>query len=277
MKIPFIAWLTFHEARRRRLLLVGVILALAFLVLYALAFYFIRSDLARRLGPNALALRSMQVTFSLLGLYAVNFLIVMLSVLTSVDTISGEIASHSIQSIVSKPLNRWEVMLGKWLGFAGMVTVAVVMLGGGVALIARVIGGNGLQNLFAGLALMALEGYILLSVTLLGGTLFSTLTNGVAAFMLFGLAFLGGWTEQIGSLVQNEATVKIGIISSLLMPTEAVWRRAADLMQPTSAGTRFLGPFATASVPSPAMVVYAVLYGLSVLAIAVYCFEKRDL
>ncbi len=278
MKIFFIAWLTFHEARRRRLLIVAISLALVFLVLYAVAFYAIRNGLVRQMGDAASQpVRQMQTTFTLLGLYAINFLVVMISVLTSVDTISGEIASHSIQSIVTKPLRRWEVMLGKWLGFAAMITAGVFLMGGGVALIARAVSGFFPDNLVAGLGLMALEGWILLALTLLGGTLFSTLTNGVVVFMLFGLAFLGGWTEQIGSLLENDTAVKIGIISSLLMPTEALWRKAADLMQPTSVSPLLAGPFATASVPSTAMLVYAVLYGLAVLGAAVFIFQRRDL
>jgi ABC-type transport system involved in multi-copper enzyme maturation permease subunit len=277
MKLLFVAWLTFHEARRRRLLLVGAILALAFLVLYALAFYAIRQNLIEQVGNASFALREMQSTFTLLGLYAVNFLIVMISVLTSVDTVSGEIASHSIQSIVTKPLRRWEVMLGKWLGFALMIAAAVLLLGGGVVVIAWAVSRFVPQHLAAGLGLMMLEGWILLALTLLGGTIFSTLTNGVIVFMLFGLAFLGGWTEQVGSLIQNDTAVRIGIVSSLIMPTEAIWRKAADLMQPASASAILVGPFATGSVPSPAMMVYAVLYGLAALGLAVYAFQRRDL
>jgi Cu-processing system permease protein len=277
MKVIFLAWLTFHEARRRRLLLVGLAMGIAFLALYALAFYFLRHDLVARDGPAALPVREMTSSFTLLGLYAVNFLVVMVSVLASVDTVSGEIASHSIQSIVTKPIRRWEVMIGKWLGFAGMLLGTVLLLGGGVVLIAWVVSGFVPQQLLAGLALMALEGWILLALTLLGGTCFSTLTNGIMVFMLFGLAFLGGWTEQVGSLIQNDTAVRIGIISSLIMPTEAVWRRAAYLMQPPSLSSLLVGPFATASVPSPAMIVYAVLYGLVALAAAVWIFQRRDL
>ncbi len=140
MKVFNIAWLTFHEARRRQLLGVGMGLALIFLLLYALAFYAIPSGLVRQMGDaTSQPVRQMQTTFTLLGLYAVNFLIVILSVLISVHTVSGEIASHSIQSIVTKPLQRWEVMLGKWLGFAAIITAGVALMGGGVALIARAV------------------------------------------------------------------------------------------------------------------------------------------
>ena len=118
---------------------------------------------------------------------------------------------------------------------------------------------------------------MLLSLTLLGGTRFSTLANGVMVFTLFGLAFLGGWTEQIGSLLGSEAAVKIGIVSSLILPTEALWRRIAYLVQPPMLTSFGISPFSPFSVPSTAMVIYAILYALVALGAAIRSFERRDL
>ena len=201
----------------------------------------------------------------------------MVSVLASVDTISGEIATHSIQSIVTKPIRRWEVVLGKWLGFAVIIAATVLLLAGGVIAIGWLISGFLPNNILAGLALMILVGWVLVCLTLFGGTLFSTLTNGVVVFMLFALAFIGGWTEQIGAVLRNQTAVQVGIITSLLMPTEAIWKRAAYLLQPPSLTGMFDSPFVTTSVPSPAMVIYATLYGAVALAVAVRVFGRRDL
>ena len=54
------------------------------------------------------------------------------------------------------------------------------------------------RNPLAALGVLILEGLAVLSVTLLGSSLLSTLENGVVVFMLYGLAFIGGWVEQIG-------------------------------------------------------------------------------
>ena len=281
MVVPYIAWLTLREARRRRLLLVGLLLGLAFLLLYGLGFYFLHRDLLRASqaarGPGLLAAREMSTTFTMMGLYAVNFLVVMVTVLSSVDTISGEIASHSIQSIVTKPIARWQVLLGKWLGYALMIGATVLLLAGGVLVISFLISGFVANNLIPGLILMMMVGWVLLTLTLLGGTLFSTLTNGVVVFMLFILAFMGGWTEQVGAAIRNDTALNIGIVSSLLMPTEALWRRAAALMQPSSLTGPFNSPFVSISVPSPAMVIYAVIYAAAALCAAVWVFRQRDL
>ena len=126
----------------------------------------------------------------LAGLYVVHSLAVMLAIFASVDTISGEIASHTIQALVTKPVRRWQVLLGKWLGYAAMLVVYLLLLGGGIilatSLLVRYVPPNPLQ----GLLLLILEALVLLSLSLLGGTRLSTLTNGVALFMLYGVAFM---------------------------------------------------------------------------------------
>jgi ABC-type transport system involved in multi-copper enzyme maturation permease subunit len=57
----------------------------------------------------------------MVGLSAIDLLAAVMTVLTSVDTLSGEIASGTIQAVAAKPIGRWELMLGKWLGFTAML------------------------------------------------------------------------------------------------------------------------------------------------------------
>jgi ABC-type transport system involved in multi-copper enzyme maturation permease subunit len=212
------------------------------------------------------------------GLYVVNFLVVMMTVLTSVDTLAGEIASGTMQAVATKPLRRFEIVLGKWLGFAAMLVAYLALMAGGVAALTFALTGYVVPGLASGLGLMLLEGITLLTVCILGGTVLSTLANGVLAFGLYGLAFIGGWIEQIGSLLRSEAAVNIGIVSSLLMPSEALWKRAAFEMQPSL--LRDLGamtPFSASSVPNERMILYAVLYIAIALALALRQFSRRDL
>jgi Cu-processing system permease protein len=99
----------------------------------------------------------------------------------------------------------------------------------------------------------------------------------VVVFMLFGLALIAGWIEQIGALVDNDAMSTTGIVMSLIIPSEAMWRRAAYLMQPPFLRQLGFGPFASATAPSPAMVVYAAVYAAAALGAAVRLFRRRDL
>jgi hypothetical protein len=96
-------------------------------------------------------------------------------------------------------------------------------------------------------------------------------------FGLYGLAFIGGWIEQIGSLLNNPTAVKVGIVTSLMIPTEALWRRAAFEMQSPLSSALRMTPFSAVSVPSTLMILYSVLYLLTTLAIAVSTFRHRDI
>jgi Cu-processing system permease protein len=212
------------------------------------------------------------------ALYMVNFLVIVMALLISVTAVSGEIDSHTIEALVTKPVRRWEVILGKWLGFAAILTVYTLLLVGGVMLLYRWQTGFIVSNVLAGLGLMLMQGLLVLSLTMLGGTRLSTLANGVLAFMMVGIAFIGGWVEQIGSLLQSETAVNIGIVTSLIMPTEILWRQALALLQPRVTSAAFAsGPFMVLSQPSDLMIVYAVVYTAVLLLLSLVAFSRRDL
>ena len=118
---------------------------------------------------------------------------------------------------------------------------------------------------------------IVFSLTTLGGTYLSTLANGVLVFMLYGMAFAGSWVEQIGAALESETAILVGIIASLIMPTEAIWRLASDLMQPVLIRKTEMSLIVLYSKPSPAMMVYACIYIVVLVALALRQFNKRDL
>ena len=131
------------------------------------------------------------------------------------------------------------------------------------------------------LALMVLGALVLLTVSLFGSTLFSTLANGVIAFTLFGLAWLGGLIEYTGAMVQNAGMVNLGIAISLLVPSDAIWKAASFYAQSplflAIGGTRGQIPFIGAAPPTVPLVVWAVAYPAVFLVLAVRAFSRRDL
>lgn len=277
MSVLTIARLTFMEARQRKLFWIILVVGLASLILFAVGFYFMYREI--RAGPaSAVMVRSSVSSLLLLmALYGVDSLAVMLAVLISVDTISGEIASGTIQTIVTKPMRRWEVVLGKWLGLSGMLVAFVVVMSAGMVVTVYAIAGYLPPHLLEGVGLMILEGLVFLTLSILGGTRLPPLGNGVVVFMLYGLAFVAGWMEQFGAILHSEIAVDIGIVASLLVPGEVMWRRAAYLMQPPVMRELSVSPFTAASAPSPAMVYYAAVYIALALGAAVYVFGRRDL
>jgi Cu-processing system permease protein len=282
MSIFIISRLTFQEAARRKILLAALLLGLLFLVVFGLGFHFLIQGLEEDLGASGLLELNQARNFMLMaGVYVVNFLVVMMTVLTSVDTVSGEISSGTIHTLVSKPIRRWEILMGKWLGFAGMITLYLILMGGGIMAFVYLRSGYSPPHPFRALELIWLNALILLGVSLLGGTRLSTLANGVLVFGLYGVAFIGGWIEQIGGFLTDQAAsqvaTNIGIITSLIMPSEALWKRAAHEIQSPLVAAIGITPFSVGSYPSLIMIVYSVLYLLVILGLAVRLFNLRDL
>ena len=270
------AGVTFREAARKKMLWMALAAGGAFLVLFATGLHFQAKGFAAH-GMSPVLRREISFTMVTMGLYAVDLLAVVMTILTSIDTVSGEIASGTIQAIATKPVPRWQLLLGKWLGFCGMLTGYIAIMVGGVNTVTYVIAGVTARHLARGLSLMWMESIVLLSVTFAFATYFSALTTGVLTLGLHGLAFLGGWIEQFGAITQTSRAVNVGIIASILMPSEALWRRAAFEMQSPLANVMRISPFSTLSVPSLAMVFYALLYLAIALIVAVRRFSQRDL
>ncbi len=286
MSVFTIARLTFREASRRWTLWVALLLGGIFLAVFGLAYSSMQQDLQRNTSPVSRLMVSEMYNFFLMGgLYVVNFLCVLMTVLTSVDTLSGEIASGTIHTIVSKPIRRWEVVAGKWLGFSAMLSLYLLLMAGGVMAVVYALSGYTAPNALRGLGLLWLNILLLLGVTLWGGTVFSTLTNGVIVFGLYGVAFLGGWIEQFAWLMSRvnatlnvQPAISLGILCSLILPSEALWRRAAYEMQsPVVSALGGFSFFTSGSAPSVWMVAYAILYTGAVFLLAMRSFSKRDL
>lgn len=276
-QIGMITRLTFREAQRRRLLWIGLGLGGAFVAIFALGFYFIYQESAQSVSASyrPMALQQESAILLTAGMYVINFLVVMITVLTSVGAISGEISTNTIHAIASKPIRRWEIVMGKWLGFAVMITLYVILMSLALMGVVWIISGFVPPNPLSALLILILEGLTVLSATLLGSTLFSTLANGVVVFMLYGVAFIGGWVEQIGVMVNSQVARDLGIVSSLLLPSEALWRLAASCLQPPGL-MGSITPFAVASQPTPAFVVYSTFYVLGLLGIGMRVFGRRD-
>ena len=276
MGIWIMAGVTYREAARKKMLWMALAAGGAFLILFGTGLHFQAKSFAAR-GVGVVLRREISFTMLTMGLYAVDLLAVLMTILTSVDTISGEIASGTIQAVATKPVPRWQLLMGKWFGFVGMLTTYIAIMVGGVNAITYVIAGVTARHVASGLLLMWMESVVLLSVTFALATYFSTMTSGVLALGLHGLAFLGGWIEQFGAVTQTQSAVNVGVVASLLMPSEALWRRAAFEMQSPLANALRGSPFSTLSVPSLGMVFYALLYMAIALVVAIRRFSQRDL
>jgi len=279
---------TFKEAVRKRVVSVAALLTVAFLILYGTGLHFMVGMDARIADPAAadfFALMESLTLFSM-GIYLASFLVAGLAILAAVGSIAGEIENGTLYPLAVRPLTRRDLLLGKYFGLAAMlVTYSALFF---LALAGLVYWQTGLfpPGFSLALALFALKPLVLLSVTMLGTTKLPTLGNGVLAFGLYALSVMGGMIEQIGVMLGSTASVYIGVVTSLILPADAVYRRVvatvADRLQGTAPDmlvfnpAHVLGPFGSHSTPSNWMLLYTAGYIVVMLIVAVRVFNRRD-
>jgi Cu-processing system permease protein len=284
-RVLAVAALSFREARRRWVVVAAFIMTIVYLALYGVALHYAAKDMmgAGDVIGGGQAMRTIIASQMLyVGLFPASLVVALIAIFSSVGAISGELDTGVLYGVLTRPIRRSELVVGKFLGTGTMLALyAVVMLGSVVGLAvwqmhARV------GHIVGALALFVLEPLILLSLSLLGSTKLPTIASGVLVTAAYGIAFIGGWIEQIGSLIGSQVMANIGIVSSLLVPVDAMHRKAVSLLLPGAAGLSGMGgpaavPFGSSAVPSVWMVVYAVAFTLVVIALAARALGRRDL
>lgn len=274
-----------REAIARRLLLAIVLLSLVFLGFYLLGLNFLLESFQRRaaqLGrpvtPDQLLAPS--ATLVLMGLYIVNFLGSLMAVFTTIATVSGEVDSGTLQSVLPKPIQRYQFVLGKWLGHLSLVIPYIVLLSLALIYGAKAITGYLPPSPAPAIALICLNALFLLTLTVLGSTLFSTLTTGVVMFMAYGLGWIGGILQSVGSFTRSATLERLGEITGYIVPSDQIWRGASFYLQPeimrkvqdVARGNPFVG----SDPPSAVFLLFVGLYSVVVLAVALWVFARRD-
>ncbi len=274
--IWIMAGVTLREALRRKILWTSLVAGALLLAVFAVAMHLqVMEFQGRAMSP--FVRYQVEAGMLMIGLYTCDLLAAVLTILTSIDTLAGEISSGTIHAIATKPIARWQILVGKFVGFVAMITAFAVVTFGATIWVAYATTGVLPQRPLMGLLLVIFECVVALGLSFMFGTWFSTLTNGVLVLGLQGAAFMGAWLEQVSGFSQSVHIVTLGIASSLIMPGESLWRRAAYEMQTPLAGSLSFSPFANVSIPSPLAVGYAGVYLAIVVGIAIYHFQRRDL
>jgi ABC-type transport system involved in multi-copper enzyme maturation permease subunit len=272
--------LSLREAVSRRLVVIGAVLSIGYLALFTFGFNALYTRVAGEADRAAVAMAAGIMT--ILGLYVVRFLAALLAIFLSSSAVASEIDSGVLHAVLARPLSRTSWLAQRWLafvllsvGYVLVMTAAIMTITGGVA-------GYAPLSIGRALTVLALELAVLLSLGLLTSTTWSAVTSGVVTFSLFGVAWLAGIIELIGTQLGNQAMRTAGIIVSLIMPSDALWRGASYYLQSPSLialGSQGVAgnPFAGSAPPTTSLIVWATGYVIVLLAVAAWRLRRRDL
>jgi len=276
-----IARLTILEASRRKLLL--ALGALTVVVIVLTSWGFSRLPTVNNVTPAEVRLAASQLT--ILMAFMFSGVLALGSTLVAAPSIASDIESGIALAILPRPIRRSQLLMGKWLGLALLVTLYAA--GSGLLeLLGIWLGTNYLPpNPVASIAFVAAEGIILMTLALLLSTRLAPMTGGVIALVLFFVAWIGGIALAIGITFDNETIKNIGIGSRLLIPTDGLWHGAIFYLEPSEvlAAARVAGraragnPF-FADAPLPGIyLAWVVGWLVAIVGLANWSFAKRDL
>src|SRR4051812_560037 len=156
-----LARFTFHEALRRRTVLAAAILTVLFLGLFTFGTHYAVRELETSvlIIPSAKPLLISQLLLT--GMWISSLASGLVAIFTASGTISAEVESATLHAIAAKPLRRWEIVVGKWLGLAVMATVYTVILVGAVIAIVWLRAGYAGTSPLIAMAALAMQTLVL--------------------------------------------------------------------------------------------------------------------
>ena len=278
-----IARLTIGEAARRRVLWVLLILAAVAVSLTAWGVSTLVGG-ARDRGLSELEIKFAVSQILIIIAFMFGFVLVMTAAFFGSPAIATELESGIAQAMLARPLRRSSYLLGRWLGLA--IVIAGYAVGSGLLAIGVVglVSGYLPPDPILPVAYLAAQSLVLLSLTVLLSTRLPPIAGGAIAVVAYGLAWMAGVLGKIGLALDAPSLVGVSDASRFLLPTDAFWQGVVYGLEPSfvinAAEGEFVArtsPFFAASGPSPAILAWALVWIVLVLALAVAQLRRREL
>jgi ABC-type transport system involved in multi-copper enzyme maturation permease subunit len=201
------------------------------------------------------------------GLAGIQFFSMLIAVMMSVLLISREVDNRTVFNILSKPVARWQFLLGKYLGLVAVVALNMALM---VTLLVVLVG---LYQRELDLVLIFAGAMTLLEMALLTAfaTLFAVLTKPMLGSVLTLTVFVvGHLSEDVWLLTQH---IQTGVSRPVIA--------AVYYVLPNLNRFNFKTEVVHGLAIQPSTIVWAVIYGLAytalVLFLATIRFGRKDL
>ena len=254
-RIYSIASNTFREAVRDR-------------VLYNLiAFAVLLSGAAILVGQISIDIEKLVVIN--LGLTAVTLFGVVIAIFIGIGLVSKEIEKRTLYTVLSRPVRRWEFIVGKFFGLAGTLAVntffmAIGVFGALLYVAHTFVSADSL--IFVALYFIILQFLIICSLALLFSSFSSPMLSAVFAFSLF---VIGSFADDLRGFaaLTHGVTRWIATGAAYLVPNFSALNVVSTVAHQQSVSGLLIGQ----------NTLYALFYTAMVLGGAVLIFDRRNL
>ncbi len=280
-----IAMVTVREVSRRRLVLALVLLSAVAILLTGWGFSRLPGVHNRDgtlLSPADVALFSSQLLIFVLFMFSA--VLGLGAVMVAAQSVSAEVESGQALAVLARPIERAEVIIGKWLGLAVLVVVYAAVATAAEFLVVHWATGYLPPNPVPAAAFVAAEGLVLLTLTLCLSVRLSGITAGVIALMLFFITWIAGVAGAVGAALNNGPIEATGTVSRLLLPSDGLWRGAVFNLEPATVvavatGSReaAANPFTSVTAPTGPYLVWAAVWVAAIVGLTIVAFRRREL
>jgi ABC-type transport system involved in multi-copper enzyme maturation permease subunit len=254
-RIYHIAANTFREAVRDR-------------VLYNLvAFALLLAGAAVLVGQISIDIERLVVVN--LGLTAVSLFGVVIAIFIGIGLVSKEIERRTLYTILSRPVRRWEFIVGKFCGLSGTLIVNALFMSVGVFLALLYVSRHFQRPdawILVALYFIVLQFVMVTAISLFFSSFSSPLLSAVFAFSLF---VIGSFAEDLRGFAAMAKGINhwLATFAAYLVPNFS----ALNVITPVAHGQPVSGTLVLYNT------LYALLYALTALSGAVLVFEHRNL
>lgn len=254
-KILAIAFNTFKEAIRNKVLNSVVIFAVVLLFISALF--------------GSVSIGDKVTIIKDFGLFGVSFLGALAAVLGGVNLLDKEIKKKTIYNILSKPVSRFKFVIGKFLGLALTTSILVTLMGLCLVLFVLVVDGSVDYLIFQAIFIAILESIIISAVTIFFSC--AVVTTVLTGF--FGFAFyLGGRSISYLNYFLNDektpaALKNIVRVFDYILPDLTIYN-VSDMI---------VDGVALSKAHMFSAVCYCLLYSSACILLATIVFDRREL
>ena len=209
-----------------------------------------------------------------MGLGIITLAGIFITTILSINLIPTEIERRTIYTILAKPVNRWEFLIGKYLGALGTIGINLGLMGI-VFIIAVTLKQIGAENptspleLLKGLLMIFMQMILLCSVAIFFSVFLAPLVNFFLTLSLFVIGNMSSFTQDLAKTGSNVFVKGFFTVVHYLVPNFGNFQFTNPLVNPTvevKSEILFLSQ----------NVIYGLVYAAVLLILAVLIFDRRE-